>query len=146
MYFHHDVLYHLKGGGFIEDSLKEIRRKDGMKNRKPNGFSKNSEFDGILLKRKREWKSWQRVLYQWKIYIVSLRRKLWSDINSFNSFYFHQYSQAQIKRKLLSTWQNLLTSLNVKEYFDFNVYLKYFWCIQGKRIVMKDLWEFLTIS
>lgn len=31
--FNHDVLYHLIGGGFIEDSLKEIRRKEGMKKR-----------------------------------------------------------------------------------------------------------------
>jgi hypothetical protein len=50
------VLYHLRGGGFIEDSLKEIRRKDGMRNRKPNGFSKNSEFDGIFVEKKKRVK------------------------------------------------------------------------------------------
>lgn len=52
----HDVFYHQVAGGFIENRLKEIRRKEGIRKRKPNGLAKNSESDGIPAEKKKRVK------------------------------------------------------------------------------------------
>jgi hypothetical protein len=54
--FNHDVFYHPVAGGFIENRLKEIRRKEGIRKRKRSGLSKNTESDGIAGEKKKRIK------------------------------------------------------------------------------------------
>lgn len=52
----HDVFYHPVAGGYIENRLKEIRRKIEIRKRKPNGLSKTMDSEKMPDKKKKTTK------------------------------------------------------------------------------------------